>query len=92
MTRHAPPVASLRTLWLRKWLGNSLVGRPPFSRPQTMRQASPASLISTMQMLSWGARGTLRKYLPLPVEMKNSPRRLSAWTPMFTHWPGMALK
>ena len=43
-------------------------------------------------MLFWGARGTLRKYLPLPVERKYSPFRLSACTPMGTHSPGTSLK
>ena len=30
-------VAATRTEWFMKWVGNSLVGRPPFTRPQRIR-------------------------------------------------------
>ena len=44
----------------------------PRPDPQTMRQLSPLSLISTMPMLWMGSGSTLRKNLPEPVVMKYS--------------------
>ena len=75
-----------------KCVGNSLVGTAPSSRPQTMRQALPASLISTMPMFFSGAIVTLRKYLPEPVVMKYSPARFSQATPISCHSRGSGAK
>ena len=88
MTRFAPSVARLRTLWFMKCVGNSLVGTAPPSRPHTLRHALPASLISTMPMLCAGSSGTLRKYLPESVVMKYSPARFSQVTPIPCQSPG----
>ena len=89
-TRPVPPVASLRTDWMAAWLGNSLVGTPPFLKPHTMRHASPAALTSTMPAPVSGSSATLRMCAPAAVTRKNSPPRLATCTPSGTHELGLS--